>query len=101
LKGLQAHLDFLPKDKDVEWTVVNFGGNLFALAGAIIQLGGHISIGLGDYTYNEIGMPTNAELVSRIAQMARDLGREVATPEEAKAILGMTGSRSKLAGKAA
>jgi 3-keto-5-aminohexanoate cleavage enzyme len=101
LKGLQAHLDFLPKDKEIEWTVVNFGGNLFALAGAIIQLGGHISIGLGDYTYREIGMPTNAELVARIAQMARDLGREVATPEEAKAILGMNRKSPATAGKAA
>lgn len=89
LKGLQAHLDFLPADKAIEWTVVNFGGNLFSLAGAIIAQGGHISIGLGDYTYAEIGMPTNAELVQRIAALARDLGREVATPEEAKAILGM------------
>ncbi len=101
LKGLQAHLDFLPRDKDIAWTVVNFGGNLFALAGAIIQLGGHISIGLGDYTYREIGMPTNAELVARIAQMARDLGRDVATPEEAKAILGMNRQSTSKAGKAA
>ncbi len=101
LKGLQAHLDFLPRDKDVEWTVVNFGGNLFALAGAIIQLGGHISIGLGDYTYREIGMPTNADLVARIAQMARDLGREIATPDEACAILGMRKNPERQAGKAA
>jgi 3-keto-5-aminohexanoate cleavage enzyme len=101
LKGLQAHLDFLPNDKDIEWTVVNFGGNLFALAGAIIQLGGHISIGLGDYCYPEIGMPTNAELVARIAQMARDLGRDIATPDEAKAILGMAASPAAKAGKAA
>jgi 3-keto-5-aminohexanoate cleavage enzyme len=101
LKGLQAHLDFLPRDKDVEWTVVNFGGNLFALAGAIIQLGGHISIGLGDYTYPEIGMPTNAELVARIAQMARDLGREVATPAEAAAMLGMSSTGKSAAEKAA
>jgi uncharacterized protein (DUF849 family) len=91
MKGLQAHLDFLPRDKAVEWTVVNFGGNLFALAGAIIQLGGHISIGLGDYTYRELGQPTNADLVRKIAALARELGREVATPEEAKAILGMEG----------
>lgn len=101
LKGLQAHLDFLPRDKAVEWTVVNFGGNLFALAGAIIQLGGHISIGLGDYTYRELGQPTNAELVRRIATLARELGREIATPEEAKAILGMGDRQSKAAGKAA
>lgn len=89
LKGLQAHLDFLPKDKRVEWTVVNFGGNLFSLAGSIIAQGGHISIGLGDYTYRELGLPTNADLVRRIAEIARELGREVASPEEAKRILGM------------
>jgi 3-keto-5-aminohexanoate cleavage enzyme len=89
LKGLQAHLDFLPRDKPIEWTVVNFGGNLFSLAGAIIAQGGHISIGLGDYTYGELGRPTNAELVRRIAQMARELGREVATPDEAAAMLGI------------
>lgn len=89
LKGLQAHLDFLPPGKDCDWTVVNFGGNLFSLAGAIIAQGGHISIGLGDYTYPELGMPTNAELIARIAAMARDLGREVATPAEAWAMLGM------------
>ena len=89
LKGLQAHLDFLPEGKRVEWTVVNFGGNLFALAGTIISIGGHISIGLGDYTYNELGQPTNAELVKRIVEIARELGREVATPDEARQILGM------------
>lgn len=89
LKGLQAHLDFLPRGKEAEWTVVNFGGNLFSLAGAIIAQGGHISIGLGDYTYRELGLPTNAELVRRIADLARDLGREVATPAEAAAMLKM------------
>jgi 3-keto-5-aminohexanoate cleavage enzyme len=89
LKGLQAHLDFLPEHKRVEWTVVNFGGNLFALAAAIIAQGGHISIGLGDYTYNELGMPTNAELVRRVRDIAKELGREVATPDDAKRILGM------------
>ncbi|WP_376989475.1 3-keto-5-aminohexanoate cleavage protein [Bosea sp. R86505] len=89
LKGLQAHLDFLPPGRQVEWTVVNFGGNLFSLAGAIIAQGGHISIGLGDYAYPELGQPTNAQIIARIAEMARELGREIATPAEAKAILGM------------
>ncbi|QYU67108.1 3-keto-5-aminohexanoate cleavage protein [Leptolyngbya sp. 15MV] len=90
LRGLQAHLDFLPEGRRIEWTVVNFGGNLFALAAPIIAQGGHISIGLGDYTYHELGQPTNAELVRRVAEIARELGREVATPDEATAILGMT-----------
>jgi uncharacterized protein (DUF849 family) len=90
LRGLQAHLDFLPEARRIEWTVVNFGGNLFSLAAPIIAQGGHISIGLGDYTYNELGQPTNAELVRRIAAIAHDLGREIATPDEARAILGMS-----------
>lgn len=89
LKGLQAHLDFLPSDRRIEWTVVNFGGNLFSLAGAVIAQGGHISIGLGDYAYPELGQPTNADIIARIANMARELGREIATPDEAKAILRM------------
>lgn len=89
LKGLQAHLDFLPPDRRVEWTVCNFGGNLFGLAAAIIGQGGHISIGLGDYIYGELGQPTNADLVRRVVEIARDLGREVATPAEAKHILAM------------
>ena len=87
MKGLQAHLDFLPTETRVVWTVVNYGGNLLSLAGAIIAMGGHISIGIGDYTYPELGSPTNADLVRRIVGMAHDLGREVATPAEAKRIL--------------
>jgi uncharacterized protein (DUF849 family) len=89
LKGLQAHLDHIPADLDVAWTVCNFGGNLLALAAPIIALGGHVSIGLGDYPYTELGRPTNAELVARVADIARSLGREIATPAEAKAILGI------------
>jgi 3-keto-5-aminohexanoate cleavage enzyme len=89
MKGLQAHLDFLPPDKRVVWTVMNYGGNLFGLASTVIAMGGHLSIGLGDYTYPELGHPTNADLVRRIVRMAHDIGREVATPAEAKRILGI------------
>ena len=89
LKGLQAHLDFLPSEKRIVWTAMNYGGNLFALAGAIIAMGGHISIGIGDYPYPELGLPDNATLVRRVVEIARDIGREVATPAEAKAILGI------------
>ena len=48
-----------------------------------------ISIGLGDYTYRELGLPTNADVIRRVGEIARDLGREIATPQEAKQILGL------------
>ncbi len=88
--GLAAHLPFIPEG--VEWTVGCFGGNLFTVAAQAIAEGGHIAIGIGDYAYPEFGRPNSAALVARIAEIARDLGREVATPSEARAMLAINPS---------
>lgn len=86
-EGLDAHLAFLPRGRPIEWAVMNLHGSMLPLAGKIIREGGHIQIGIGDYHYTEVGAPTNAELVGQIAEAARRLGREVATPGEARSIL--------------
>lgn len=88
-EGLDAHTAFLPKDKQIEWTVCNFNGDLLLLTEKIIKEGGHISIGLGDYPYAEYGSPKNAELVRKVREQSLALGREVATLEETRDILGM------------
>jgi len=88
-EGLDAHLAFLPKDPGIVWAVMNLHGSMLPLAEKIIREGGHIQIGIGDYHYEEIGAVTNAELVQRIAEMARRLGREIATPDEARTILAL------------
>jgi uncharacterized protein (DUF849 family) len=87
--GLRAFLDFLP-DRPIRWTVCSKPGNLFATAAQAIQLGGHVSIGIGDHTYAELGAPTNADLVARIVALAHASGRAVATPAEARRMLGLT-----------
>lgn len=89
VKGLQAMLDFMPARQNWQWAVMCAGGNLLPLVAAALERGGHISIGLGDYAYPELGQPTNAQLVARVAQIAREVGREVATPREAREILGL------------
>jgi 3-keto-5-aminohexanoate cleavage enzyme len=89
VRGLEAMIDFIPADLRLHWSVMCVGGNIFSLAGAALERGGHLAIGLGDYPYNELGNPRNADLVERIAQMAREMGREVATPSEARNILGL------------
>jgi uncharacterized protein (DUF849 family) len=53
-------------------------------------LGGHVRVGLEDNNYYAKGvLATNEMLVARTVRIARDLGREIATPAEARAILGL------------
>ncbi|MBN9073333.1 MAG: 3-keto-5-aminohexanoate cleavage protein [Rhizobiales bacterium] len=53
-------------------------------------LGGHCRVGLEDNIYLERGVfATNGQLVERASRIIRDLGCEVATPQEAREIFGM------------
>ena len=89
VRGLEAMADFIPPGLTLHWSVMCVGGNLFPVVGATLERGGHVAIGLGDYAYPELGVPRNADLVERITQMAREMGREVATPSEARKLLGL------------
>jgi uncharacterized protein (DUF849 family) len=88
-QGLKAYLDFFPTGQNWLWTVLLWGGSLLPLAEHVIRLGGHISIGLGDYGYKELGWPSNAKLVERVKDIADRVGRPVATPAEARTLLGI------------
>jgi 3-keto-5-aminohexanoate cleavage enzyme len=54
-----------------------------------ILLGGHVRVGMEDSPYVREGVyaRSNAELVEKIVRIAGELGRDVATPEEARRIL--------------
>ena len=88
-EGLDAFLGVMPKNMPAVWSVINYGGSLLGLAEKIIAAGGHIAVGLGDHPYAEIGAPTNAGLIAKFADIARNHGRGVATPDEARKILHM------------
>jgi 3-keto-5-aminohexanoate cleavage enzyme len=89
VRGMQALVEFLPRDRDVHWAVSCFGGNLLRLVTAAIDAGGHVSIGLGDYPYRELGEPTNAEVVAEVVRMVRAVGREPATPADVRDVLAL------------
>lgn len=90
VRGLDSLIEFLPTDTAVEWSVCCREGNLFAVAAAAIERGGHVSIGLGDYAYPELGPVSNAELVQRVAAQAALQGRALASVTDTRAMLGMT-----------
>ncbi len=62
-----------------QWTVLT----------TAITLGGHVRIGMEDNPFLAAGeyARSNAELVEKIVRIARDLGRDIASPDEARAIM--------------
>lgn len=89
VRGLQAHLDFLPRHRNILWSVSNKIGNLFGPAALSCEQGGHLAVGLGDYPYLELGQPTNGAVIRAFVDLARAMGREPATPAETRDLLGM------------
>ncbi len=70
------------------WSVSGIGKSQVHMLTMAILMGGHVRTGLEDVLEYEKGVPaTNAMLVERILRIAKELGREIATPEEARRIL--------------
>ena len=74
------------------WTVAGIGAAQLSLGTMAILLGGHVRVGFEDNVYYRKGelATSNAQLVARIARISNELDRAVATPAEARAILGIS-----------
>lgn len=88
VKAMHSMLEHFPRKEEWHWSAHSHDNTLGIAAGAI-EAGGHATFGLGDYHYPELGLPTNGQLVAYVANMARAMGREVATVAEARDMLGM------------
>lgn len=90
LVGLGHIVSVLPAG--TTWSVGGLGqyqldANVMGIAG-----GGHVRVGLEDNIYYDRerqDLASNERLVARIARIAREMGREPATPAEARAIIGL------------
>lgn len=77
--------------QDATFSVAGIGRYEFPLATAAIISGGHVRVGLEDNIYLQKGVlaNSNGELVEKIVRIANELGREIASPNEARKILGI------------
>jgi uncharacterized protein (DUF849 family) len=75
----------------VAWQAIGISQEQWLLISTALALGGNIRVGLEDNFYLSPGKMAegNGPLVEKAARMARDIGREPATAEEARAILGL------------
>ncbi|MCQ2297631.1 MAG: 3-keto-5-aminohexanoate cleavage protein [Bacteroidales bacterium] len=73
------------------WTATGIGRHAFTLAAPAIAMGGNVRVGFEDNLYLERGVlaKSNGELVDKVVRMAKLLGREVATSDEARQILSL------------
>ena len=73
------------------WTATGIGKTCWDIVAATIALGGHVRVGFEDNVYMSKGVlaKSNGEMVERVVQIAKLLNREIATPDEARAILGL------------
>jgi uncharacterized protein (DUF849 family) len=103
LGGIGADLDnllFMKRTADklfgdsYRWSVLAAGRHQMNFATQAALLGGSVRVGLEDSLYIGRGRlaASNAEQVSKIRRILEELGHEIATPDEARAMLGLKGA---------
>lgn len=80
--------ELLPSE-DAVWTAMGIGRHQFPVAVLSMINGGHVRVGFEDNVYLARGVlaKSNAELVAKAVRLAKDLGREIAEPEDARRLL--------------
>jgi len=95
--GMPADPDLLPillklKAPDAHWQVTAIGrAEIWPLHQRCAELGGHLRTGLEDTFYQPDGtkVTSNGQLIETMAKYARNAGREIASPAEARQIFGL------------
>ncbi|NMM89965.1 3-keto-5-aminohexanoate cleavage protein [Rhodococcus sp. SRB_17] len=104
--GMPADPDLLPillklKIQDAPWQATVIGrAEIWPVHRRVAELGGHLRSGLEDTFYLPDGtqVQSNAPLIAQLAQCAREAGRAVATPQEARQMLGLAPQHTGQAG---
>lgn len=88
----QAACEIIGKE-NFQWSVGTAGKEQFNMGTAAVLLGGNVRVGLEDNLYIKRGVlaKTNAEQVKKMRLIIETLDREIATPDEAREMLGLKG----------
>ncbi len=102
LGGIPADIDHLVHMKQTadrlfgdgyQWSVIGAGSAQMKMASVAAQMGGHVRVGLEDSLFIERGVlaKSNAQQVEKIVRILKDQGNQIATPDEARQMLGLKG----------
>jgi 3-keto-5-aminohexanoate cleavage enzyme len=87
LRDLAFMKDSIPHDST--YTVTGVGRHQFTMAAMAMSSGGNVRVGFEDNIYIEKGVlaKSNGEMVEKVVRMAKEIGRDIASPNEAREIL--------------
>lgn len=87
--------DLLPAG--ATWSAFGIGRHQFPMVAAAVAAGGHVRMGLEDNRHLARGVlaPSNAALVERAVRIVEDLGEAVATPDQARHLLGLAAASTR------
>ena len=90
-QSLLMMMDALPKLEDVILNVSGIGRAQTVLTTLGMLLGTNVRVGMEDNIYYGKGVlaKSNAQMVARMVRIAREIGYEIASPKEAREILGV------------
>jgi uncharacterized protein (DUF849 family) len=79
--------------ENYRWSILAAGAAQMPMATTASTMGGHVRVGLEDSLFITRGKlaTSNAQQVAKIRRLVEDLGSEIATPDEARDILGLKG----------
>ena len=88
-KSLLHLSEILPQGST--WSVIGIGPDQLPMAMMAMAMGGHVRVGLEDNIYYSRGVlaENNAQLVERVVRIAKEFGRDIATPQESRKILNL------------
>jgi len=92
IENLCYLLRMIPQGQGHTWSALGIGQQHLPLMAAAIALNGHVRVGMEDNIFMSKGVlaKSNVEFVERTKNLAHALGKEIATPDEARQILGVT-----------
>jgi len=90
-KSLLHLCEHIPQNST--WSVIGIGKGHLPLSMMALTMGGHIRVGMEDNIYYQKGVlvKKNAQFVERIVRIAKEYGRDIAAPNDARKILGLGG----------
>lgn len=80
------------------WAAAGIGRFQFNVNSLAIAMGGHVRVGLEDnlwYDNERTRLATNPELIKRLVKLAEACGRSIASPDEARRIIGLPSRTNK------